>query len=108
MFEKNVIIINPGTMNRKNVNVKLPVFRLFILKKIFLPVSFFITIISAYSQERTSIVPGGNDVINLKKDNTAIIPVPKLENDSYDWWDRHAEVLRIKDSINPEMKSLKG
>ena len=35
--------------------------------------------------------------------NTAIVPVPKLENDSYDWWRRHSEVLRIKDSINPEI-----
>lgn len=35
--------------------------------------------------------------------NSAIVPVPKLENDSYDWWARHSEVLRIKDSINPEI-----
>jgi lysophospholipase L1-like esterase len=35
--------------------------------------------------------------------NTAIVPVPKLEEDSYDWWARHAEVLRIKDSVNPEI-----
>lgn len=35
--------------------------------------------------------------------NTAIIPVPKLEEDSYNWYDRHAEVLRIKDSIDPEI-----
>ncbi len=35
--------------------------------------------------------------------NTAVIPVTKLENDSYDWWKRHEEVLRIKDSINPEI-----
>jgi lysophospholipase L1-like esterase len=35
--------------------------------------------------------------------NTAIVPVPKLENDSYDWWNRHSEVLRTKDSINPEI-----
>ena len=35
--------------------------------------------------------------------NTAIVPIPKLENDSYDWWNRHSEVLRIKDSINPEI-----
>ena len=35
--------------------------------------------------------------------NSAIVPVSKLENDSYNWWDRHAEVLRIKDSINPEI-----
>lgn len=35
--------------------------------------------------------------------NTAIVPVTKLEEDSYNWWDRHAEVLRIKDSVNPEI-----
>jgi len=35
--------------------------------------------------------------------NTAIVPVTKLENDSYNWWDRHAEVLRVKDSINPKI-----
>ncbi len=35
--------------------------------------------------------------------NSAVVPVPKLEEDSYNWWDRHAEVLRIKDSINPEI-----
>ena len=38
--------------------------------------------------------------------NTAIVPVSKLENDSYNWWARHAEVLRIKDSINPEIVLL--
>jgi lysophospholipase L1-like esterase len=35
--------------------------------------------------------------------NTAIVPVPKLEEDSYNWWGRHAEVLAIKDSIKPEI-----
>jgi len=35
--------------------------------------------------------------------NTAIVPVTKLEEDSYNWWNRHAEVLRIKDSVNPEI-----
>jgi lysophospholipase L1-like esterase len=35
--------------------------------------------------------------------NNAIVPVSKLETDSYDWWKRHAEILRIKDSINPEI-----
>jgi len=35
--------------------------------------------------------------------NSAIVPVSKLENDSYDWWVRHSDVLRIKDSINPEI-----
>jgi lysophospholipase L1-like esterase/dienelactone hydrolase len=35
--------------------------------------------------------------------NSAIVPASKLEVDSYDWWKRHADVLRIKDSINPEI-----
>ena len=35
--------------------------------------------------------------------NTAIIPVPKLEEDSYNWWARHAAVLAVKDSIKPEI-----
>lgn len=35
--------------------------------------------------------------------NTAVIPVPKLEQDSYDWWERHEQVLKVKDAINPEI-----
>lgn len=35
--------------------------------------------------------------------NSAIVPASKLENDSYNWWTRHSDVLRIKDSINPEI-----
>lgn len=35
--------------------------------------------------------------------NSALIPVPKLENDSYDWYARHEDVLRVKDGINPEV-----
>ncbi len=35
--------------------------------------------------------------------NSAIVPVSKLEEDSYNWWNRHAEILQIKDSLNPEI-----
>jgi lysophospholipase L1-like esterase len=35
--------------------------------------------------------------------NSAIVPATKLENDFYDWWARHSEVLQIKDSVNPEI-----
>ncbi len=35
--------------------------------------------------------------------NTAIVPVPKLENDSYDWYARHEAVLRLKDQLAPEI-----
>jgi lysophospholipase L1-like esterase len=35
--------------------------------------------------------------------NPALIPVPKLEDDSYDWYARHADVLRVKGGIDPEV-----
>lgn len=35
--------------------------------------------------------------------NTALVPVPKLEPDCYDWWERHAAVLACKDRIDPEV-----
>jgi lysophospholipase L1-like esterase len=35
--------------------------------------------------------------------NTAIIPVSKLEENGYDWWVRHNDVLKVKDSLNPEI-----
>lgn len=38
--------------------------------------------------------------------NSALIPVPKLEDDSYDWYARHAEVLRVKGTIDPEVVLL--
>lgn len=38
-----------------------------------------------------------------KPANTAIVPVPKLEEDRYDWQGRHAEILKIKDSADPEL-----
>ncbi|NLF71877.1 MAG: acetylhydrolase [Candidatus Anammoximicrobium sp.] len=36
-------------------------------------------------------------------DNTALAPVPKLENDCYDWYARHAEVLKVKNQLAPEV-----
>lgn len=35
--------------------------------------------------------------------NSAIVPVGKLENDFYEWNQRHARVLAIKDRIDPEI-----
>ena len=40
---------------------------------------------------------------DIKSLNTAIIPVSKLEEDGYDWWVRHNDILKIKDSLNPEI-----
>jgi lysophospholipase L1-like esterase len=35
--------------------------------------------------------------------NTALLPAPKLEDDSYDWYARHAAVLDAKQRVNPEI-----
>ena len=38
----------------------------------------------------------------LGLENHASLPVPRLEKDFYDWYRRHADVLRIKDTLNPQ------
>jgi lysophospholipase L1-like esterase len=35
--------------------------------------------------------------------NTAIVPVPRLEDDSYNWWTRHAEVLAARATAAPDV-----
>jgi len=35
--------------------------------------------------------------------NSAIVPVSKLEEDHYDWFGRHEEILRIKKAVNPDV-----
>lgn len=42
-------------------------------------------------------------VLVFAQENNALVPVPKLENDFYDWNKRHADVLKIKDALNPEI-----
>ena len=39
----------------------------------------------------------------VAKVNSATVPVGKLENDGYGWEDRHAAVMAIKDSLQPEI-----
>jgi lysophospholipase L1-like esterase len=36
-------------------------------------------------------------------ENSAVMPMSKLEQDHYDWFARHAEILRVKDAVNPEV-----
>jgi hypothetical protein len=43
------------------------------------------------------------EIARITGTNTAIIPVSKTEKNTYDWWTRHADVMRVKDSINPEI-----
>jgi lysophospholipase L1-like esterase len=35
--------------------------------------------------------------------NTALEPTPKLEEDAYDWWQRHRDVLDVKAQFAPEV-----
>lgn len=35
--------------------------------------------------------------------NTALTPVPKLENDNYDWYARHERILKEARAMNPEI-----
>ena len=62
----------------------------------------FITILSisiiSCKQQKKQLSIDDKELIN-----TAIIPVSKLEEDGYDWWERHNEILKIKDSLNPEI-----
>lgn len=39
----------------------------------------------------------------LSSVNTALIPVPRLERDSYDWDQRHRDVMAAKTQMNPEI-----
>lgn len=39
----------------------------------------------------------------IKPANTAIIPVGKLEKDFYEWEERHAAVMAVKDQLKPEI-----
>ncbi|MEK3884625.1 GDSL-type esterase/lipase family protein [Paenibacillus sp. PL2-23] len=42
-------------------------------------------------------------MLQQNEPNTAVIPVPKLEEDCYDWWERHEGVLREQGDIRPEI-----
>ena len=36
-------------------------------------------------------------------DNTALLPTPKLESDSYDWYQRHLAVLELQENLRPDI-----
>lgn len=48
-----------------------------------------------------SVASAGEDT--AKPNNTALIPTPKLEDDSYDWYARHEAVLKLQGSLRPEI-----
>ena len=54
-------------------------------------------------EPRLSELMGDKSLDSTPPENTAVVAVPKLENDSYDWYARHADELRVKDQVNPEI-----
>jgi dienelactone hydrolase/lysophospholipase L1-like esterase len=42
-------------------------------------------------------------LVERQNSHRAQLPTPKLENDFYNWHQRHAEVLRIKKEVDPEV-----
>lgn len=48
----------------------------------------------------------GDQPHDTPPENTAQTPRAKLENDFYDWWQRHEAILKIKDATDPEIVLL--
>ena len=46
---------------------------------------------------------GRQYLASLRDVNTAVIPVPRLEMDSYDWYERHKEVLSAQAQMDPQV-----
>jgi lysophospholipase L1-like esterase len=40
---------------------------------------------------------------DVSESNSALVPVPKLENDSYDWYARHEAILKLRGTLHPEV-----
>ena len=40
---------------------------------------------------------------SLREVNSALIPVPKLEKDGYDWYQRHAQIVELQGKMDPEI-----
>ncbi|WP_460515093.1 GDSL-type esterase/lipase family protein [Cyclobacterium sediminis] len=84
-----------------NSEASIILFRFFKAKS-FISIFYFSCIIFSIlgcKQQNAEVEVSGSG----KRVNTAIIPVPKLEDDSYDWWERHKDVLSIKDTLDPEI-----
>ena len=45
----------------------------------------------------------GDKILGEQPANSALIPKTKLEEDSYDWFARHAEILKIKNEVRPDI-----
>ncbi len=65
------------------------------------PLTFFLQVTN-----KVGLKTGSNHFelpANSNESNASVIPAPKLERDFYDWHRRHADILRIKREIDPEI-----
>ena len=68
------------------------------------PIAFYLQATDSRGLKTSTTHANLSDDHDLK--NWATIPTPKLEQDFYDWYRRHADALRIKDSIDPKIVLL--
>lgn len=64
------------------------------------PVTFFLQVTDARGNRTSTThceLPGGGEA------SQSDFPAPKLERDFYDWHRRHADILRIKREVDPEI-----
>ncbi|MFT7644161.1 MAG: lysophospholipase L1-like esterase, partial [Pirellulaceae bacterium] len=65
------------------------------------PIAFFLQVTDERGLKTSTT--HANLVRPEPSDNHAIIPTPKLEQDFYNWHQRHAAAVRIKDEVNPDV-----
>ncbi len=56
-----------------------------------------------YAAWKAALMPELEKLAPAADANTAVVPVPKLENDCYDWYARHADELKTGPAVNPEV-----
>lgn len=84
-----------GKCDDESISAKIPPDR---------PIAFYLQATDSRGLKTSTTHANLSDDNDLK--NWATIPTPKLEQDFYDWNQRHADALRIKDSIDPKIVLL--
>ena len=65
------------------------------------PVSFYLEVTDTRGLKTSTTFV---ELLEEREDpHRAVLPEPKLERDFYDWHSRHAEILRIKKEVDPEV-----
>jgi lysophospholipase L1-like esterase/dienelactone hydrolase len=79
----------PAVVGDTAVSAPLPVER---------PLTFFLT-----ASDNRGLITSSLYAERGTSENSACLPKGKLENDFYEWNDRHAAIMKIKETLNPEV-----